>query len=226
MEMILLSAQTRPPAPPARALRRQGIVPCILYGYETDNTLLSCKEVPLQKAFTAAGQSTLVELDIGKRKVPVLFYHVAYDPVTDKIEHVDFYAVNMKEEVEAEVPVHFTDIAPATKEVGVILVTPLTHVTVRCLPSALPHALSVSLSSLEKIHDALFVRDISLPTGVSIIEDPETVIAIAQEQRIEEEPEPVAPVEGAELGTAEGTEATPSPATPEEQSNEKKSKKD
>lgn len=226
MAMIPLSAQVRPSKPSASNVRRAGLVPCILYGYETQNTLLSCKEVPLQKAWHAAGQSTLVELDIGKHKVPVLFYEVNYHPVTDRIAHVDFYAVNMKEEVEAEVPIRFTDTAPATKEIGVILVTPLTRVTVRSLPADLPHELSLSLAPIQKIHDALHIRDIPLPKGVTIMDAADTVIALAQEQRIEAEPEPVVPVEGAEAGVAEGTEVAPSPATSGESSNEKKSKQD
>lgn len=221
--MIPLLAQIRPLKPSASALRREGLVPCVLYGYETMNTLLSCKEVPLQKTWTAAGKSTLVEIDIGKRKIPVLFYDVSYHPVTDRIAHVDFYAVNMKEEVAAEVPIHFTDLAPATKEAGVILVTPVTHVTVRALPANLPHALTVSLSSLEKIHDALHVRDIPLPNGVTILEDAETVIALAQEQRIEQEPVPVAAVEAVEgAAIPEGTEGAPPPESPNVESKEKK----
>ena len=228
MEMVQLSAQIRPPKPSARVLRTQGIVPCVLYGHETENTLLSCKEIPLQKAFSAAGQSTLVELDIGKNKVPVLFYHVTYHPVTDRLAHVDFYAVNMKEEVEAQVPIHFTGTAPATKEVGVILVTPLTRVTVRSLPAALPHALDVSLSPIQKIHDALHVRDIPLPAGVSITDDMNTVIAIAQEQRMEEEPEPTSTaevVEGETPTATEGEETAPTLAS-KDASKEKKEKKE
>ncbi|MBI3336904.1 50S ribosomal protein L25 [Candidatus Peregrinibacteria bacterium] len=229
MDMIPLSAQMRLPVPSARVLRRQGVVPCILYGYKTDNTLLSCKEIPLQKAFTAAGQSTLVELDIGTHKVPALFYHVAYDPVTDNIAHVDFYAVNMKEEVEAEVPIRFTDTAPATKEVGVILVTPLTRVTVRSLPASLPHSLNISLSPLQKIHDVLYIRDIPLPAGVTITDDADTVIAIAQEQRIEEEPEPTVTaeaVEGATPAIAEGEEAAPTVATKDAPKGKKEKKEE
>lgn len=226
MAMIPLSAQVRPSKPSASAVRRTGLVPCILYGYETENLLLSCKEVPLQKAWHAAGQSTLVELDVGKRKVPVLFYDVSYHPVTDRIAHVDFYAVNMKEEVEAEVPIRFTDTAPATKEVGAILVTPLTRVTVRSLPADLPHELTLSLTPIQKIHDALHIRDILLPKGVTIMDNADTVIALAQEQRIEEEPETVAPAEGETAVTAEGgAEGTPPPPTPEAAPKEKESKK-
>ena len=207
-------------------MRTQGIVPCVLYGYETENSPLSCKEIPLQKAFSAAGQSTLVELDIGKNKVPVLFYHVTYHPVTDRLAHVDFYAVNMKEEVEAQVPIHFTGTAPATKEAGVILVTPLTRVTVRSLPDALPHVLNVSLSSLQNMNDVLHVRDIPLPAGVTITDDADTVIAIAQEQRIEEETTPAAPEATESIEVAENAEGVaPVASASQETPKDKREKK-
>src|SRR3989338_8089304 len=117
MEMIPLSAALRPKTSKAAALRRTGNVPCILYGFDTDNRLLACQEIALQKTYAKAGQSTLVDLTIEDRRIPVLFYAVSYDPVSDRMIHVDFYAVNMKKEVEATVPIHFTDSAPATKEV-------------------------------------------------------------------------------------------------------------
>jgi large subunit ribosomal protein L25 len=203
MEMVALSATARSKDKP-NVLRTNGKVPCILYGNEAANTSLECSHADLRRAYVKAGKSTLVDLDVAGKKVPVLFHQITFHPLTSDITHVDFYAVNMKKEIEAEVPIHFEGEAPAVKEVGGVLVTPYDHVQVKCLPSALPHHISVSLVRLAQIGDTLSIADLEVPAGVQILDDATAVIATIQEMRKEEEPLPAAPVEGAEGAVAEG----------------------
>ncbi len=179
-------------------------MPAVVYG-NVENTQVECDENVLLKAYIQAGESTLVELDIAGKKVPVLFHTVEFDPVSDRLAHVDFYAVNMKEELETSVQVRFEDEAPAVKELSAIIVTALDTVTVRCLPSNLPHDLPVSLSKLVDFDSTLTVADIKVPQGVTILEEPDTVLAIAQQPREEEKEEvAAAPAEGEAATTAEG----------------------
>lgn len=137
------------------------------------------------KAYTKAGESSLVELDLGGKKVPVLFHDVTFDPVSDAIAHVDFFAVDMKKEVEADVSILFEGESPAVKE-GAILVTALDSITVRCLPKNLPHNLPIDLSKLVEMGSQLTVADITVPPDVTLLVEPDAVIAIAQEPREEE----------------------------------------
>lgn len=213
-ERIPLQAAARPTDSHAKELRRQGKVPGVVYG-NTANTLFSIEEIALKKAYMQAGESTLVELNLDGKTIPVLFHAVDFDPVSDRMIHVDFYAVDMNKEVEAEVHIRFENESPAVKELGAILVTALHEVSVSALPANLPHDLALDLGKLTELEGTLTVADLHAPQGVTILTDPESVIVIAQEPR-EEEVEEVAPVaegaegapvaEGAE-GAGEGTQA-------------------
>ncbi len=211
MQMIPLPVLPRAKMSAAH-LRRQGSVPCVVYG-NIHNTLLQCNEKQLTKAYATAGESTLVELTIGEQKVPALFHALDFDPVTDKVIHVDFYAVDMKKEVETQVPLRFTGESPAAKDLAAIIVTPLDHVTVRALPTDLPHDIAVDLSLLLAFHDTITVASLQAPKGVTIIDPPETVLVVAQQPR-EEEIEEVKPAEGEAVPGAEGAVAGAEGAAP------------
>jgi large subunit ribosomal protein L25 len=239
MQMIQLQASARPTAGKANALRRSGKVPGVLYGNVDGTLLVSCEETALLRAYNKAGESTLVELDMEGKKVPVLFHALDLDPVTDRPAHVDFYAVDMKKEIEASVPVRLEGEAPAVKDLGAILVTPLDHVRVRCLPGNLPQFLTISISGLKAFHDTVTVASIPLPAGVAVLDAAGTVVVLAQEPRKEEEVAPPPAAEGAaaegaaaEGATAEGAEGAapeggkaPAAAAGKEKKEEKKEEK-
>ena len=196
MDMVHLSTAPRSQDITSRKARRNGQVPCVVYGNNVENQSFQCEVVALTKAYTKAGESTLVELEVNNKKIPVLFHDVAFDPMTDKISHVDFYAVDMNKEVEADVSIHFEGESPAVKQ-GAILVTAMDSVTVRCLPKNLPHSLHVDLSKLVEMESQLTVADIVIPQGVTLLAEPDAVIAVTQEPRPEEVEAPAAPAEGA-----------------------------
>lgn len=191
---VALKASARTKDANVKDLRKAGQIPAIVYGNKAENTMLQIEEVVLRKAHLKAGESTLVELDIDGKIVPALFQSVDLDPVSDRMIHVDFYAVDMKKEVEAEVHIRFENESPAVKD-GAILVTALHEIAVQALPSKLPHDLALDLSKLVDMGGNLTVADVIVPAGVTIITPLDTVIVIAQEPRAEKEEEP-APAEG------------------------------
>lgn len=208
MDKITLQAPKRTTEQSVKDMRIQGSVPGNIYGNIEGNVLVSMEEVALKKAYIKAGESTLVQLDVDGTTVPVLFHSIDFDPVSDRMIHVDFYAVNMKEEVEAEVHIHLTGESPAIKEGG-ILVNAMHTVTVKALPANLPHELTADLAKLAAFGDTITVADLVVPQGVTIINAAEDVIAIAQQPRAEEKEEaPAAAAEGAEgAPAAEGAAA-------------------
>lgn len=206
MDMITLSATARDEKLKPKALRRSMQVPCVVYGTVEKTLHLQCDEKLLHKAFIKAGESTLVELDVAGKKVPVLFKEVTFDPITDREMHVDFYAVNMKEEIEAPVPLHVEGESLAVKAEGGVLLLPHATIRVRCLPSDLPHSITIDISVLAAFHDVITVKDLKLPKGVEVMEAPETVLATVQEPRKEEVIAPVATDAAAAAG-ADGTAA-------------------
>ena len=211
MKMIALKAEAKAGDATAKNLRRESRVPCVLYGNDVENTQLTCDYSEIYRAYAQAGESVLVELDAAGKNVPVLFHAVQFEPVSDKIVHVDFYAVDMKKEIEARVPLHFTGESEAVKSLGGVLVTVMDHVTVKCLPGDLPQDLEVSIEGLKEFSDELNVADLTVPSGVTIVDSPDARIATVQEPRREETTvEAVAEgeeaAEGAEGAAAEAKE--------------------
>lgn len=205
MDNIPLSATARTEDKSATVLRQEDQVPCVVYGNKSENLSLTCVYNEIYKAYAAAGESTIVDLTIGdNKKIPVLFHQIQTDPVTDKLIHVDFYAVDMKKEIEANVPVVFEGESPAVKELGGVLVTTNDHITVRCLPADLPHEIVVSLENVVDFESALHVSDLVAPEGVEILDDPEMMLATAQEPRSATEE---AEAESAEAEAQAGEEA-------------------
>lgn len=206
MEKITLKATPRPTDVKPGRMRRGGQVPCVVYGTVEKNLHVQCEEMALHKAFVKAGESTLIELDVDGRTVPVLFKDIAFDPITDREMHADFYAVNMKEEIETLVPIHFEGDAPAVKELSGVFVVTHDTVRVRCLPGDLPHSLTVNVADMAAFRDSVSIKDIQLPRGVKIMDDEATVLATIQEPRAEEVIAPVVPAEGA-VPAADGAAA-------------------
>jgi len=209
MDMIPLKAAPRDTATKPNKLRRGGTVPCVVYGHDMKNLQVVCAERELHRVFAKAGESTLIELDMDGKKIPVLFKDITFHPISGREEHADFYAVNMKEEIETLVPVKYKGEAPAVKDLGGVFITAHEAVTVRCLPADLPHELTVDISGLAEFHMSITVKDLHLAKGVKVMEGADTVLATVQEPRKEEvitpSPTEAVPAEGA--APAEGAPA-------------------
>lgn len=210
MDTIALSSQIRDTSKTTNALRKSNLVPCIVYGNETENTQIMCEYNPLFKVYAKAGESTVIDLEMNGKTIPVLIHAIDFDPVTDRIIHVDFYAVNLKKAIEANVPLHFVGVSPAVKDEGGVLVTIRDHVTVECLPRDLPHAIEVDISGMVEFDEPIHVSDIVVPKGVTILDEPDTGIATVQQPRSAIE---AANAEEAVTPTADAT-ATSTPTTP------------
>ncbi len=236
MDMVPLQASARDLKANPKLLRKSKQVPCVLYGNKLQMNV-QCPAQELHNAFIKAGESTLVELDLAGKKIPVLFKHVDFDPVSDREIHADFYAVDMKAEIDTLVPVKFEGEAPAIKALGGVFVIVHDHVKVRCLPGDLPHNLTVSVAGLEAFHASVSVKDLKVPSGVKVMESIDTVLATVQEPRAVEEIVVAAPVaaegeaaaavpgaEGAAPASAEATAGKPGAPTAEAQSKEKAAK--
>ena len=187
MQTIPLSTEPRTEDVVSKDVRIAGRVPCIVYGNEVDHTQVTCDYSELYRVYSKAGESVVVNLGVKGKNVPVLFHEVQFAPVSDKIIHVDFYALNMKKEIEAHIPIEFTGTSQAV-ESGGTLVTVQDTLTVKCLPTDLPQHLEASIEPLKEFGDALLVSAVTAPAGVVIIEDPDTMLATVQEPRQEEEP--------------------------------------
>jgi large subunit ribosomal protein L25 len=113
----------------------------------------------------------------GDEARPSFVKHVQHHPIADNILHVDFLQISLKEKVRIDVPVHITGLAPAVDRYGGILTLGLDHITVEALPTDVPSAVEADVSSLEEVDSAFHVGDLQIPEGVTLLTDPEQVVA-------------------------------------------------
>jgi large subunit ribosomal protein L25 len=172
-------------------------LPAVVYGKGLDSRSLKLNRIEFDKIFAVAGESNLINLDIDGQVAKVLVKDMQKDPVKNFVTHVDFYEVNMKEKVTAEIPLHFVGESKAVKELGGILVKEMHEVKVECLPGDLVDHFDVDISSLATLDDVIKVGDLSLPKDMELLLDPETTIAMVAEPKEE-------PVEVVESVAAEG----------------------
>ncbi|MEI7497964.1 MAG: 50S ribosomal protein L25 [Candidatus Falkowbacteria bacterium] len=180
-----------------RQLRRDGQVPAVVYGLEFASQSIKLVASDLDKVIYKAGETHLVELAIeGTAPVKVLIYDVARDLVKNKLIHVDFLKVDMKEKITIEIPLHFIGEAKVVKDFGAVLSRAHDHLEVECLPDALVDFIEVDVSVLAEMGDQIHVRDISLPTGMITTLDGDDVLVsvIVPETQEEIVPIEVAPV--------------------------------
>lgn len=169
-------------------LRLSGSIPAVLYGRQVAPVTLSVHYLDFARAYKTAGESTLIELALdGKKPVNALIHDVTTHPLSGRFVHIDFYQVNMKEEIETDVPLEFVGESEAVKALSGILIRSLEEVKVKCLPNDLPHALEVDLSKLATFSDVIKVSDLKLPAGVKMLDAVDTIIATVAPPRTEAE---------------------------------------
>ena len=172
----------------AKRLRKQGLIPAVLYGHGVEAKNVSVEYTPFIKVYRQAGESSLVDLSIpGSEPVKALIADIAIDPMTDKLIHVDFRQVLMTEKLKAKIPVVFIGESRAVKELGGILVKSLAEIEVECLPQYLVHEIKVDLTPLKEFGDTIRVESISAPEGMVFLEKKAEVIATVTPPRSEEE---------------------------------------
>jgi large subunit ribosomal protein L25 len=204
----------------SRRLRQQGLVPGVLYG-SGEPVAISVTERELRRALTgAAGLHSILDVEIdGKGKTHAsILKEYQVDPVRGGVTHVDLQEVRLDQAIHASVAVHLLggEDAPGVREGGV-LSQPLREVTVEALPLEVPERLELDVSGME-VGGTLRISDLVAPEGVTLLDDPEMVVATvtAPTRVIEPEPTEEELAEAAEGEAAEGEAAEGAAAEPAE----------
>jgi len=179
-----------------RKLKAAGSVPAIIYGAKDKAEPLQVSRRDINAMLShAAGENILVELEIAGKSRLALVQEVQHAPLGGAILHVDFHAVSMDEMIQTDVPLEPTGIANGVKNMGGLLEQNLRSLAIDCLPRDLPDLITVDVSALD-IGDAIHVREIQLPTGVTTRVQPDLTAFSVLAPTVEEEPV-VAEVEAA-----------------------------
>lgn len=181
-----------------RALRRQGLIPAVLYGTGIEPSPLELDGREASRMLARVSGSTLVDLVLEGDTHNVLVREIQRDPIVQNIRHVDFLKVAMDVVIRTSVPVELVGEAPAVKTFGGILVSGVDEIEVEALPADLPNRMTVDLGSLLEIGQAITVGDLVVGEGVKLLTSRDELVARvmqAEAEVVEEAPVAVGPVE-------------------------------
>ncbi|MGH9032020.1 MAG: 50S ribosomal protein L25 [Acidimicrobiia bacterium] len=190
---ILLPAQPRTVrgSRPAGRLRREGKVPAVIYGLETETLNVTVPARELQHILSGeAGANTLITLKWDGDDILTLARQIQRHPTRGELIHVDFVRIRRDVAVEAEIPVHLEG-EPAGVRDGGVLEQLVFSLAIQAKPADIPNAIEVDVSALE-IGDQLRIEELAIPAGVALQNEPEELVVQVVMPRVVEEPEPEA----------------------------------
>ena len=189
----------------ARAIRREGGVPAVLYGRSQDTLAIQLSARTFKQFLRTYGENVIINMEIGESDPEtVIIKEIQRDPVEKhQVLHADFIRISLDEPVTSSVPVVMVGI-PSGVEEGGVLELPLRQVTLHCLPMQLPTEISIDVSELD-IGDAIYIRDLDLDDEVEILDESDRIIATVSQPRIQLELEAEEAAAAAE-GEGEGEE--------------------
>lgn len=178
MEAIKLALRKRDGKTKPKKLRLKNLLPAVIYGHGVESKSVMADYNTFRKVIKAAGESTLIDLEIeGDGTVKALIKDWQVDPISNRYTHVDFYQVNLKEKLKTEIALNFVGESPAVKEQGGSLVKTLDSILVECLPTDLVHAIDVDVTALKSFDDMIAVKDLKIPEGIHVLENPDETVA-------------------------------------------------
>ncbi len=143
----------------------------IVYGKKVkENVKVEFSPQDFSKIYDEIGQSSVFELDVDGKKYDVLIREIQYDHRTDKIHHIDFYAVVNDEVTDATVAIEFVGDTDNIAKAGGVVNTVISEITIKALPKNIPSEFTVDLSNIDlESNNTIRISDLDLPEGVEII---------------------------------------------------------
>ena len=203
MEKVVLQAERRDViGKQVKAMRRAGKLPAVIYGRHTEPISIALDAHSASLALGRLTSSSLVTIELDGTQFPTLVREKQRDYIKNRLLHVDFLAVSLTETIRATVIVNFVGVSTAVKDYDAVFVVNLSSLEVECLPTDLPERIDVDISVLVRPGDGIRVRDVKVSDKVRVLDDPDTMVAVATFAKVEEEAvavpgaEGVAPAEG------------------------------
>ena len=204
MEKVVIKATKRDVVgKQVKALRREGKLPAVIYGRHTEPVNINLDAHTASMALAKLTSSSLVTIDVEGAEYFALVREKQRDYIKNRLLHVDFLTVSLTETLRASVAVNLVGVSGAVKDFNAVLVTNLQSLQVECLPGDLPERIDVDISVLARPGEGIRVRDLKVSDKVRLLDDPDTMVAVATFAKVEEE---VAAVPGAEVVTPTATE--------------------
>lgn len=187
MVKIVIPAKRRADKKTAKALRREGLLPAVMYGHQINSTPITLDAHSAGLTLAGVSASTIVNIEVDGEIHAALVRERQKDYVRNALIHVDFQVVSLTEKIRATVTLYFEGVSPAVKDYNGVIVNNLNQVEVEALPQDLPERLMVDLSSLKSIGDNIKVADLQLPPNAEMLTDLDEVVVVVSAMREEVE---------------------------------------
>jgi large subunit ribosomal protein L25 len=194
-DQIILEAEKRTiKGKQVNALRREGVLPGIIYGRigkeQIDPILIQMNLHDASKIINTLTGSSLVKVDVDGEQYPVVVREVQKDVIYGTLRHVDFMAVSLTEKLQTAVPIELIGQAPAETNMAAVVVTGISELEIECLPQDMPERIEVDATVLVDMDSVILVKDLDLSDNIEVLTDPEEMIAgVTFEEEEEEEEE-------------------------------------
>jgi large subunit ribosomal protein L25 len=195
-------------------LRRAGVLPGNVFGRGLDSVAVQMTAEAMEKTLRGSSVNEVIDLRIaGERSArPVVIQRIQRHPLTSAPLHADFFQVSLREKMRADVPLVVVGQSEAIDTYNGVLVTALEALHVEALPLDVPARIEVDITPLAELESSVHVRDLVVPSNVTVLTDSEVVIVKVAAPRValEEEEEAAAAEEAEEEAAAEAGEEQPS----------------
>lgn len=173
-----------------KRLRREGIVPLGICGRGVEPFSAQIDEREFMRVINKAGYTGLIELSIpGRKKQSAFLLELQRHPLTTRILHADLRVVDVNVPVEVDIPVNAHGENMMVEKGTATLNQALTSITVRALPTQIPHEFGVDISVLTDFDQHIYVRDLPITDGVEILAEPDTLVFMLAHPKVEVEEE-------------------------------------
>jgi len=193
-----------------RALRRQGIIPCVIYGKDFETTPAQANNKDFEIVYKKSHGTNIIEASLDKKTLNVLIHDIQRDNLSQSILHIDFLKVDLKRDVTVDIPLSFVGESSAEKEGRGKIGHEATSISIKCSPTNIPSEIEVDVSSLADKHDVIHASDLKLPEGSSLahgVSEDKVIATVVPAKMAEALPEEAAEEAGEEAAkTAETTE--------------------
>ena len=183
----MILAETRKPDTKLGELCEAGKLPAVVYGHGEESIPLILDLKLFQQEIKKLGEGTLLDLKISEdESFKVLLQDTQKDPVKGDLLHIDLYRIKMDEKLSTEISLNFVGHSQAVK-LGGVLIKSRDYLHVECLPKYLVSKIDIALSALKETHDSIKVKDIKMPEGVTVLDNPDlTVVNVAEAAVVED----------------------------------------
>ena len=168
-------------------LRKDGIIPGIYYSHDSKESILFQMQLSELRNAVKSGAS-IFQVSVGGKLQNVLFKSVQYHPVTEDVQHIDLYGVDMKTSISIKVPLVIEGECVGVKEDGGVISIALTEIEISCLPSDIPQSIIVDITNLH-LGDSFQAENLELDEGLELVTSPDATIASVTHAAVEAEPE-------------------------------------